>query len=206
MWLSIDIKKIILPTYNEITLFNWAITFALILLFSADVRSSIISFIQIPIDVQYRLAVYLFLLCFFLGMVLSFINVFLKRKISAIEKYLMFFFAVPLIFVVGLIVPFEAVLYAEGYYKIFAYWNLMNIVIFLLYIKGNKGNKDIEEYVIFNDCQASYLQIIVGLLAVVIIFYYSSNILNNSWYVTISICSLYATNVNNFITNVLSSS
>jgi len=205
MGLSVDLKKLILPTYNETTLFHWSIIFALVFFFNVDVGSEILFLIQIPVDIR-SLAIYCFFFCFFLGMFLSFANVFFKRKISVIEKYLMFFFAVPLIFIVGIFIPFEAVFNTEGYYKIFAYWNLINIAIFALYLKGNQGNPDVHEHVIFDDCQASYLQIIIGLLAIIFLFFYSRNVLNNSWVVTMSICSLYATNVNNFITNLRSNS
>ncbi len=184
-----------LPHYNELSLFLMSISFILVYLTHADLRSGINSFLHSDRSFDYR--GYLLVGFSALGILFSLAHIFVRRRKSDFEKAAMLFFAVLVNGISGIAAGHHLLNGARGLMLIFPLCNILSGAILLILYRFNIIN---ERCVVDDD--ATVLQVFVG-SAVVIIAMTVCSAYDLYWAITFSICVAYATNVNDVLQQVL---
>lgn len=185
----------LIPTYDELSLFLMAVTFILLCTGNNQIRISIRRFFSQVDDLRVFLPVLLFLA----GMGLSLYHVFTRREKTIFEKRLMMLFAVLTNAGTGIIAGWFVLKSndAHNWQLVFPIWNIINGVLLLLMLRL----KIIDEDCISNR-DAAPTQIILGLIAVLIIFVLCNYVLKLYWAITFSICIVYTTSFDRALQNV----
>jgi hypothetical protein len=184
-----------IPTYDELSLFLMTITFILLCAENNHARSLIRHFFSQVHDWY----VYILVLLFLAGMGLSLYHVFTRREKTILEKQLMMLFAVLTNAGTGIISGWYVLKSndANDWQLIFPIWNIINGVLLLLMLRL----KIIDEECI-SDRDATLVQIILGLVAVLIIFALCNYVFKLYWAITFSICIVYTTSFDRALQNV----
>lgn len=187
------IRMGIIPKYTEIVLFLMSLTFLLLFINNSLFKEEFLDFFFSESDEVLLIGGIIILY----GIYLSIYHAFLEKKITKKSKSVMLFFAV---FVSGL-VGLKAGLYileqpGQGLFIIFPILNIVSAGLLLFLYRV-----DIITISSISDKQARRSELILGSIAVLLIFLVSQYVLKNYWAITFSICVAYATDINEFINN-----
>jgi hypothetical protein len=185
----------LIPTYDELSLFLMAVTFILLGATNDTMRTQIYKGIT-GID---DLRVYFLSVVFLGGIALSLYHVFTTRGKTDYEKMVMLFFAVAANAGTGIISGWYVIKSsdAHNWQLIFPIWNIINGVLLLLMLRL----KIIDEECI-SDRDATAVQIILGLIAVLVIFVFCNYVFKLHWAITFSICIIYTTSFDRALQSV----
>ena len=206
------LKKIFYPHYDESTLFCIGYSFLLLvtfqertfvlfskplagMFFNAGLNSGFEKLKMFMVIIAYLL----FLFGFFYGLIYSIYHIFIKRKKTAFEKGMMFIFVLPVSLIAGFFAAANSYGNSEGIHKLIAIWNLINILILFILMKFRLIHDDVIE-----EKNSNIMEGAVGFIAISCIFYYAHYINSYYWAVTFSLCVLYSTNINRFVSVLLS--
>jgi DNA-directed RNA polymerase subunit RPC12/RpoP len=184
-----------IPTYDEPSLFLMAATFILLYAVNTLMREQIYK----GITVFHDLRVYIMVVIFMGGIILSLYHVFTTREKTKFEKMVMLFFAVMTNAGTGIISGWYVLKNNDvhNWQLVFPIWNIINGVLLLLMLRL----KIIDEECI-SDRDATLVQIILGLIAVLIIFVFCNYVFKLYWAITFSICIIYTTSFDRALQNV----
>lgn len=188
--------RLFVPRYNECALF--LMSFSFLLLFLTDSRL-LLGSLKIISENIVDLQICALLVAFVFGMAFSFYHVFVRRKKTIEEKRFMLFFAVTVNGVSGFLSGKEMLMDSWGFLILFPIWNMVNAVLLLiLYLAEVIDEGDVE------DDDASPLQVILGSVVVLAVLFVCQYWFNMTWPVVFSLCVVYSTTLNHFITAFLS--
>lgn len=183
------------PVYDELSLFLMAVTLILLYIVNITMRVQIHNWIS-----EYSNAwIYIIGAIFLCGLGLSVYHAFTKIEKTDVEKWGMLVFAVLANAVSGIV----AGLYVlktdnvRNWLIIFPIWNIINGALLLLMLRL----KIIDESCI-SDRDATLVQIILGLIAVLIIFIFCNYVFKLYWAITFSICIVYTTSFDRALQSV----
>lgn len=174
----------LIPNYDELSLFLMAIVFLILYFANGRMQEDIMRFLM-RLDVWRR---YIYVALFMFAMFLCLYHVFTKRQKTDAEKGIMLLFAVTVNVVTGFIAGFYMLKGCPGWLIVFPLWNIINsaLIIVMQYV-----NLFDESHI--SDRDATITQVILGLAAVLVIFYICNNAFDLHWAITYSICIIYTT-------------
>jgi len=176
----------LIPTYDELSLFLMAFTLLILYATNGQTRIDIYFILMTAPGLGGRLFV-LILLCL-VGLFLSLYHVFIRRKIPEWEKHFMVLFAVIANAGTGIAAGIHMIKGTAGWLLIFPIWNIINGVLLLLMLRLKIINEDC-----ISDHTVTSGRVIIGLIAVLIIFALCNFVFKLYWALTFSICVIYAT-------------
>ena len=174
----------LIPNYDELSLFLMSAVFIILYFTSSRLQDDIITFLM-RLDILRR---YLYVGLFMLGMSLCLYHVFTPREKTDIEKGIMLLFAISINAATGIIAGFYMFKESPGWLFIFPAWNIINSILLIvmqyvnLFDEGQISDRD-----------ATITQVIIGLAAILTIFYICNNVFKLHWAITYSICIIYTT-------------
>jgi uncharacterized membrane protein YcjF (UPF0283 family) len=185
----------LIPTYDELSLFLMAVTFILLCAVNSQPRNWIRHFFSQVHD----WVVYIFVLLFLAGLGLSLYHVFTRREKTFFEKQLMMLFAVLTNAGTGIISGWYILKSNDvrDWQLVFPIWNIINGALLLLMLRL----KIIDEECI-SDRDANATEVVIGLIAVLIIFVFCNYVFKLYWAITFSICIVYTTSFDRALQNV----
>ena len=185
----------LVPTYDELSLFLMAATLILLWITNSKMRDEVIGFAMRRIDAP---RLYICTIILLAGMFLCLYHIFTTRAKTDIEKRLMMIFAVTINAITGIVAGIHTIKESVGWLLVFPVWNIINGVLLLLMLRFNV----IDEECI-SDRKATLVQIILGLIAVLVIFILCNYVFKLYWAITFSICIVYTTSFDRALQNVL---
>lgn len=180
-------KRTFLPTYDEPSLFVMGLSFFLIFCADLELRLSVQNLVMDG-DVRSFFAGGIF----FMGMLLSVYHFFSARPKSDFEKYAMLAFVVLANASAGWVAGMRVLDDTIGWLAVFPLWNILTAVMLLLFWRF----KLINESNISDENAGSFLELILSITAVIVIFSVCKFWLKLHWSEIYSICVVYATNIN----------
>ena len=184
----------LIPVYDEMSLFLMSMTLILLYAVNEPFREQIRKWaVIIPKGYVFIAAAF-----FIIGMGLSIFNVFTTREKTDTEKWIMLFFAVLTNAGTGIISGWYVLSSSSirDWLIIFPLWNIINGVLLIVMLF-----KIIDEECI-SDRDASIKEVIIGLIAVLVIFIFCNNVFKLHWAVTLSICIIYTTSLDKGLQSV----
>ena len=184
----------LIPVYDEMSLFLMSMTLILLYAVNEPFREQIRKWaVIIPKGYVFIAAAF-----FIIGMGLSIFNVFTTREKTDTEKWIMLFFAVLTNAGTGIISGWYVLSSSSirDWLIIFPLWNIINGVLLIVMLF-----KIIDEECI-SDRDASIKEVVIGLIAVLIIFIFCNNVFKLHWAVTLSICIIYTTSLDKGLQSV----
>ncbi len=174
----------LIPNYDELSLFLMAVVFIILYFTSSKLQADVTAFLM-RLDVWRR---FIYIALFMFAMFLCLYHVFTKRQKTDAEKGIMLLFAVSVNAATGLIAGFYMLKECPGWLLVFPVWNILNsaLIIIMQYV-----NLFDESHI--SDRDATIPQVIIGLAAILIIFYICNNTFKLHWAITYSICIIYTT-------------
>jgi phage FluMu protein Com len=188
------LKSLLLPSYDEVTMFLMSVTVALVTVCNPSLRDRLMDIIFSVSGVFLGGAYILIYVC---GLVLSIYHIFSSRAKSQTEKYLMLFFAVFTNGTSAICAGFYVLRHSVIWLAVFPIWNIVSGAVLILMLWF-----DIVDRRCVSDREATILQAIVGLAAVVAVFFACSLLLKFHWAITFSICIAYSTSLDRVIRKV----
>jgi len=188
------LKSLLLPSYDEITMFLMSVTVVLVTVCNPSLRDRLMGFIFSVSGVFFGGAYILIYVC---GLVLSIYHIFSSRAKNQTEKYLMLFFAVFTNGTSAICAGFYLLEHSVIWLVVFPIWNIVSGAVLILMLWF-----DIVDRRCVSDREATILQAIVGLAAVVAVFFACSLLLKFHWAITFSICIAYSTSLDGAIRKV----
>jgi hypothetical protein len=174
----------LIPNYDKLSLFLMAVVFVVLYFANGKMQEDITRFLM-RLDIWRR---YIYIGLFMLAMLLCLYNVFTSRKKTDIEKSIMLVFAITINAATGVIAGLYMLKECPGWLLVFPVWNILNsaIIILMQYI-------DFFDESQISDRDATKTEVIIGLVAILIIFYICNNVFKLHWAITYSICIIYTT-------------
>jgi len=188
------LKSLLLPSYDEVTMFLMSVTVALVTVCNPSLRDRLMDIIFSVSGVFLGGAYILIYVC---GLVLSIYHIFSSRAKSQTEKYLMLFFAVFTNGTSAICAGFYLLEHSVIWLAVFPIWNIVSGVVLILMLWF-----DIMDRRCVSDREATIPQAILGLAAVVAVFFACSLLLKFHWAITFSICIAYSTSLDRVIRKV----
>jgi hypothetical protein len=182
------------PNYSELSLYSMALTAALVLVFykeCGEVLSSVLD----------KEEAFIILVYFGVGLLALFLciyHAFVKKRKTELEKKLMLSFATLTNLVSGVLAGTHAFEHASGLYAIFPLFNLLNCFMLVLFMKFNIITVDN-----ISDENVPLWQVAVSSVTIIAVFLLFKTYLDRQWYLTLSACIFYATNINRPVIVVL---
>jgi hypothetical protein len=138
-------------------------------------------------------------LAFLTGFGLSLYHVFTSREKISFEKMIMMLFAVVTNAGTGIIAGWYVIKHSgvHNWLLIFPIWNIINGVLLLLMLRF----RIVDEECI-SDRDATAKQVILGLIAVFVIFIFCNYVFKLHWSITLSICIIYTTSFDKALQSV----
>jgi hypothetical protein len=179
------ILRYIIPRYDEVSLFAMSLTCTLLLVVGLFSTS------QVQFDLStMNLKLFLVVLIFFAGLVLSIYHALVNTPKSSVEKFCMLVFAVIVNAFSGLLRGIYAFNWATGWLSIFPVVNIVNGILLLFLFRTHAlTESDIS------DEHALHIQVAFTAAVVIIMFIVCNYISKLMWIQTLSICVAYATNI-----------
>jgi hypothetical protein len=174
----------LIPNYDELSLFLMSAVFVLLYFTSVKLQDDIIAFFM-RLDILRR---YLYAGLFMLGISLCLYHVFTPRQKTDVEKGIMLLFAITINAATGIIAGFYMLKECPGWLLVFPAWNIINSILLIIMQYVNLFDEGQ-----ISDRDATITQVIIGLAAILIIFYISNNVFKLHWAITYSICIIYTT-------------
>jgi hypothetical protein len=174
----------LIPNYDELSLFLMAAVFVALYFTSSKLQTDITAFLM-RLDVWRR---FIYVALFMFAMFLCLYHVFTSRKKTEAEKGIMLLFAITVNAATGFIAGFYMLKECPGWLLVFPIWNIINSVLLIImqYVNLFDENQ-------ISDRDATIPQVILGLVAVLIIFFLCNNTFKLHWAITYSICIIYTT-------------
>jgi DNA-directed RNA polymerase subunit RPC12/RpoP len=174
----------LIPNYDELSLFLMAVVFVVLYFTNNRLQDDIAAFLM-RLDVWRR---FIYVALFMLGMFLCLYHVFTLRKKTEAEKGIMLVFAITVNAATGFIAGFYMLKECPGWLLLFPVWNIINsaLIILMQYV-------DLFDESQISDRDATITQVIIGLAAILIIFFLCNNVFKLHWAITYSICIIYTT-------------
>ncbi|MCJ7730205.1 MAG: hypothetical protein MUO27_10065 [Sedimentisphaerales bacterium] len=188
----------LIPTYDELSLFLMSVTLIVLCLVNNQMRDLIKTlFVK---GVEAETSPVLIPLVLFLGVLgLCFFHVFTRREKTVFEKRVMVGFAVLTNIVTGIIAGVYTLTNSvvADWLIVFPIWNVINglVLLFMVFLKV------IDEECI-SDRDASITEVIIGLIAVLVIFIFCNFVFKLYWAITFSICIIYTTSFDRAVQSV----
>ena len=203
MWVELykESFRPLIPTYDELSLFLMAVTLIVLYLSNSQMRNQIETFFVKAAEADaWILFIPLVLFLAILGLCIY--HVFTTREKTVFEKRVMVGFAVLTNLVTGTIAAVYTLTnaVATDWLLVFPIWNIINGVLMLLMV----SLRVIDEECI-SDREATLVQIILGLTAVLVIFILCNYVFKLYWAITFSICIVYTTSFDRALQNVFPS-
>jgi len=180
----------LIPIFTEVILFLMSLTFLLLLFLNKLFLEEFLNFFLHDFDLRTIIVITIFIA----GLVMSVYHSFSNKKIPRASKGYMLFFAVIINFLVGFYAGFYVLRNAKGFLVILPIINIISafLLIFLMRVKIITTKS-------ISDKQAKLQEVALGAIMVIIVFAISQYVFHNYWAITFSLCLVYATNINNFI-------
>jgi phage FluMu protein Com len=188
------LKSLLLPSYDEVTMFLMSVTVVLVTVCNPSLRDRLIGFIFSVSGVFFGGAYILIYIC---GLVLSIYHIFSSRAKNQTEKYLMLFFAVFTNGTSAMCAGFYLLEHAVIWLAVFPIWNIVSGAVLILMLWF-----DIVDRRCVSDREATIPQAILGLAALVAVFFACSLLLKFHWAITFSICIAYSTSLDRAVSKV----
>ncbi|MGB7581645.1 MAG: hypothetical protein WBL85_04260 [Sedimentisphaerales bacterium] len=189
----------LIPVYDEMSLFLMSMTLILLYAVNEPFREQIRKWAAICSHIH-AFIIYVFIAAaiFITGMGLSIYNVFTTREKTDTEKWIMLIFAVLTNAGTGIISGWYVLSSSSirDWLIIFPVWNIINGVLLIVMLF-----KIIDEECI-SDRDASIKEVVIGLIAVLVIFIFCNNVFKLHWAVTLSICIIYTTSLDKGLQSV----
>jgi hypothetical protein len=184
-----------IPIYDELSVFLISVT--LILLYAGNSQMRDI-FRYVTAHIREG-EILIFSLVFLTGFGLSLYHVFTSREKTSFEKMIMMLFAVVTNAGTGIIAGWYVIKHGSihNWLLIFPIWNLINGVFMLLMLRF----RIVDEECI-SDRDATAKQVILGLIAVFVIFIFCNYVFKLHWAITFSICIIYTTSFDKALQSV----
>lgn len=175
-----------IPKHDEVSLYLVSLSFILLSVFSESFQEKILFDFVLNMEEG--------TIMFLAGIVLIIYHAFSTRKKMRVTKKLMLFAAVTLNGWIGIYGTFHMLNNTESLLVIFPILNIISAVLLLLLMfTGFITHKRVSER------QARYLEIIISSILVFILFGLNQFVWGSHWAVTFSVCTIYATNINDLI-------
>lgn len=188
------LKSLFLPSYDEITMFLMSVTVVLVTVCNPSLRDRLIDFTFSVSGVFFGGAYILIYVC---GLVLSIYHIFSSRAKSQTEEYLMLFFAVFTNGTSAICAGFYLLRHSVIWLAVFPIWNIVSGAVLILMLWF-----DVIDRRCVSDREATIPQAIVGLAAIVAVFFACSLLLKFHWAITFSVCIAYSTSLDRAIRKV----
>ncbi len=185
------IKRIIAPDYSELSLF--VMSYTCVLFFTANIAW--FKNLGSHFTSDQGCGGIIIYIIFLAGILLSLFHAFSKRKITSVEKIILLFFAVLLNGFTGL---WAGTYYLERMRSIFLIlpiWNIFSSYMLIVSIKEGGYGGGIDETRI-TDGNVKIVEVVISALIATAVFVISKYMFHNVWAVTLSLCIVYATNLN----------
>lgn len=188
-----------IPVYDEMSLFLMSITLILLYALNGPFQEQIRKLAAICLHQRYVLHVLVAAAILITGMGLSIYNVFTTREKTDTEKWIMLLFAVLTNAGTGIISGWYVLSSSSirDWLIIFPIWNIINGVLLIVMLRL----KIIDEDCI-SDRNATLKEVVIGLIAVLIVFILCNYVLKLHWAVTLSICIIYTTSFDRALQSV----
>jgi len=187
----------LVPTYDELSLFLMAATFILLIITNDTMQEQIGNWLTSSRNIRIHLL--LLFVVFLGGIALSLYHAFTTKEKTRPEKIVMMLFAVMANAGTGIISGWHVIKNdnVQDWQLIFPIWNIINGALLLIMLRF----KIIDEECI-SDRDATSIQILLGLTALVIIFILCNFVFQLYWAITFSICIVYATSFDKALQSV----
>jgi len=131
------------------------------------------------------------------GMFVCLYHVFTSREKTDVEKLLMILFAVLVNGGTAILAGTYMLKHTVGWLVIFPAWNIINGTLLLSMVRFGIINEEC-----ISDREATLVQIILGLIAVLVILILCNYVFKLYWAITFSICIVYTTSFDRALQNV----
>ena len=184
----------LIPVYDEMSLFLMSMTLILLYIVNEPFQEQIRKWAAICPHIYVFIAAAIFIT----GMGLSIYNVFTTREKTDTEKWIMLFFAVLTNAGTGIISGWYVLSSRSirDWLIIFPVWNIINGVLLIVMLF-----KIIDKECI-SDRNATLKEVVIGLIAILIVFILCNYALKLHWAVTLSICIIYTTSLDKGLQSV----
>jgi len=182
-----NLLHVIVPTFDELSLFLMSVAFLLLCLMDNTLRTELCEHLSSPLNYWALVTVFIVLL-FVIGIFYPIYHVFTKRHKTEPEKLLMLFFAVVICYASGLTAGIHVFRESSGWVAIFPLWNLFCGIVLMVLSAMTVVNEKI-----ISDENASIAQVVVELTFLCGLLIVCQYALTLYWAVTFSICVGYAT-------------
>ena len=173
------------PRFHEISTYLIALSFCWLLIFHPELRYGYyMLFTGFETMSPFFLALGLIVT---VGLVLSLIHAFIKRKKLAIEKALMGWSILGISGVASFLVGAEMLPSRSSIVTILVTWNILMSVVLLMQMGSQKYE--------ISDDEASFAEVIVTTVVLMAVLVISDLYLHLSWAMTLSICIFYSTSI-----------
>jgi hypothetical protein len=188
----------LIPTYDELSLFLISVTMIAFYLANSRMRNQINTFF-IKAAEFHAWMLFVPLVLFLAIICLCIYHVFTTREKTMFEKRVMMGFAVLTNFVTGTIAAVYTLkdTAASNWLLVFPIWNIINGVLMLLMVSLGIIDEDC-----ISDRDANTTEVIIGLIAVLIIFAICHYVFKLHWAITFSICIIYTTSFDKALQSV----
>lgn len=193
--LSKEMAGWFIPVYDELSLFLMSVT--LIFLYAGN--SQMQGIIRYVIAHIREGGILILSLAYLTGFGLSLYHVFVSREKTSFEKMIMMLYAVVTNAGTGIIAGWYVIKHGSihNWLLIFPIWNIINSVLLLLMLRF----RIVDEECI-SDRDATAKQVILGLIAVFVIFIICNYVFKLHWAITFSICIIYTTSFDKALQSV----
>ena len=181
------IGNLLIPRYNELSLFLMSIAFVLLFSTQPVLRSETYEMLFEDFD----LGSYIVPVILVVGILCSVYHIFTNRPKAEWEKGAMLSFAVLVNGVAGIAAGMHLLENSHGLLVLFPMWNVFNGILLLVLFRFDVVNESN-----ITDENATLSQVFFGLVTTVATFAICTFVYKMYWAVTYSICLAYASNVN----------
>ena len=191
--------RFFIPTYDELSLFLMAVTLIALYFTNGQLWNQINTLVTKSTEVNGWTSLLPFALVSFVALGLCIYHVFTTREKTDLEKKVMLGFAVLTNLVTGTIAAVYTLTNASAanWLLVFPVWNIINSMLLLFMV----AIRAVDEECI-SDRDATPSQVIIGLVAVLIIFILCNYVFKLHWAITFSICIIYATSFDKALQSV----
>ncbi len=187
----------LIPRYDEVTLFVMSIMFVVLFMTSQTMRTDLYKLIFR----EREISVIVIFIFFTAGILFSVFHAFSTREKGIGEKAAILLFAVLVSAGAGIYAGVHMLDNSVGWLVIFPVWNIINGVLLLIMFRFNMVNIDC-----ISDSDATFVQIVVGLVAAIIIFICCQYFFKLHWAISYSICICYTVSFGKAVRSVFGTS
>lgn len=182
-----------IPRYTETTLFLTSLTFTLLYFSNEEFTAAIYGFAFSGFDPRSILMLFVF----FSGLLYPFYYAISDKTIPHSIKSLILTFVVFTNIGVALCAASYALKTVEEYLLIFPAMNILNAIFLFIMLRANIINESC-----IADENARPHELVIGSLALLLIFAFSQYVMHYYWAITFSICLTYSSMINDFATRL----